>query len=112
VVLAAAAAVAESLSCCDLTIAGAADTDWAATLIGKGEDCEDDHSHAAKNATAAVDHDSHAGHDHGDHAGHDHSNMTTTAQAPATSARSSAGVAAGSAAVATVAAVLAIAAIL
>jgi hypothetical protein len=116
---AAAAAVAESLSCCDLTIAGAADTDWAATLMGKGKPCDDEGRHGEKNGTAAMDHDDHAGHDHDDHAGHDHDhaghdhdNKTTTAKAPATSARSSAGAASGSAAVAVVAAVFAIAALL
>jgi hypothetical protein len=116
---AAAAAVAESLSCCDLTITGAADTDWAATLMGKGKPCDDEGHHGEKNGTAmdhddhtGHDHDDHAGHDHDDHAGHDHDNKTTTANAPATSARSSAGTASDSAAVAMVAAVLAVAALL
>eukprot|EP00882_Tetradesmus_deserticola_P000389 GHRQ01000427.1.p1 GENE.GHRQ01000427.1~~GHRQ01000427.1.p1 ORF type:complete len:324 (+),score=93.15 GHRQ01000427.1:307-1278(+) len=120
----------ESVSCCDLTVAGDADTDWEATLMGKGEACDDDHGHAAKaNGTAALDHTGHAGMaghdhaammnetadlDHADHAGHDHENVTTLTQgaaAPAASAKSSASVKSGSAAV-VAAVVLAVAAFL
>ncbi|WIA40752.1 hypothetical protein OEZ86_004434 [Tetradesmus obliquus] len=108
----------ESLSCCDLTLAGPTDTDWAASLMGKGKPCEGDDDHsmhgaATRNGTVAMDADvDHSGHAH-DHTGHDHDNMTTkAAAAPAAAARSSAGAASAGAAAAVAAAVLAVAVLL
>eukprot|EP00878_Enallax_costatus_P001339 GHUV01001486.1.p1 GENE.GHUV01001486.1~~GHUV01001486.1.p1 ORF type:complete len:290 (+),score=65.35 GHUV01001486.1:127-996(+) len=49
----------ESLACCDLTIAGPANTDWAATLEGEGKECEgDDDDDASSSAMSGHDHSS------------------------------------------------------
>lgn len=108
----AAVSAAESLACCDLSLAGPPDTDWAATLLNKGKPCEPEpeegdapaahagHDMAGMNMTDAE----MAAHDHD----HDHSN--TTGNASAAASKSVAGAATAGAGVASKAAFMVVAA--
>eukprot|EP00877_Chromochloris_zofingiensis_P000386 jgi/Chrzof1/10348/Cz04g38220.t1 len=90
------------IACCDFQLAGPRDTNWTATLDGKGNSScptEEDDSHAAHGAAAGMhgmedmegmNHTDHTGHNHSDHAGHDHSGHDHSAMGNATRAASGA----------------------
>lgn len=93
---------AAPIACCDFQLAGPRDTNWTATLDGKGNSScptEEDDSHAAHGAAAGMhgmedmegmNHTDHTGHNHSDHAGHDHSGHDHSAMGNATRAASGA----------------------